>query len=189
MGRESSYEQERDAYRSANSFLDHFEFPDLNEQFAGAACSPDATSQQRLNEPKDSSTTNSTPPYKRQRIDFAQRLLRGIEDSNICPGEVDELEETCKPGRIEQIVNDIFDCKVDERGNVEGYAEGAQWLSTSAPPELVESIELYVTRKSIGPNNVPVDRLVAALFKNRDNVWVNKSSRPTALEMWDRREE
>ena len=168
---ELRYDQsEVDAHRSANDFLEKL-LIDLDDQ-------PAPTQTPDSQRPQDSSSWTPTPPNKRQKI------LPYKYGPTKSPASAFGLEENQEPDLC-GIVDDMFHSFHMDIDQV--LSQGSGSPATPMSPSPVEHIEPYSTLKSLA-RNPPYDEAVLALFRNRRNFWVKTSSRPTALDLWDRKE-
>ncbi|KAL7950292.1 hypothetical protein V8C42DRAFT_194927 [Trichoderma barbatum] len=96
----------------------------------------------------------------------------GVQGSDIGPHVQDEARKKQKLDGASFVQPSLLD-SAPEMGNRQDSAPG-----------IMSDIQFGVSRKSIH-NDVSYGPIIHDLFNARDNLWVQKAKRPTALEMWD----
>lgn len=171
-------QDEVDAHYFARNFLERFEEDLVSDDCVAASQSPQLRKSHDVQE-----SSGSSPPNKRQKV-----LPLRYRTSN--PPSSQFGSEDQEPDLNQTLQATVCGMHMEIDSARSQWSQSPAFSSSLSPrsPEPIEPVTPYFTLKLLA-KYPPYDPVVSALFASRRNVWVKTSSRPTALDLWDRRED
>lgn len=171
-------QDEVEAHYSARNFLERFEEDLVSEDCVAASQSPESGDIADVQE-----QWGSSPPNKRQKV-----LPLRYRTSN--PPSSQFGSEDQEPDLNQTLHATVCGMHMEIDSARSQCSQSPAFSSSLSPrsPEPIEPVTPYFTLKPLA-NYPPYGPVVRIIFASRRNVWVKTSSRPTALDLWDRRED